>query len=176
MNDLAALEIAIRTAAALLFLESAFGKFADWRAFEGVVANYRLLPDWAELPVARLLPPVEAAIGALLLAGLLAPWPALAAAGLLAVFAGAMGINVARGRAEIDCGCGRRGLRQPLGWGRVGRNLVLAALLLAAAAGRGGGGFGDWAVGLVAGACLFFIDYGLGYLSALTPRPGGARS
>lgn len=169
MAGMAALEIAIRTAAALLFLESALGKIGDWRAFEGVVANYRLVPGWAEAPIAWALPPVEGAVAILLLTGLLAPWGALAAAGLLTVFAIAMGINVLRGRAAIDCGCGRAGLRQPLSWGRVARNLAFAALLIGAALIAGPAGLADWGLGLAAGAALFLIDYGLGYLAALSP-------
>lgn len=173
------LQIALRMAIALLLAEAAVGKLSDRAGFEGVVANYQVLPSILVLPVARLLPPVELLIAMGLLTGALAPWPAVAAAGLLMVFAGAMGVNLARGRAAIDCGCGRGGLRQPLSWARVIKNVGLASLLAITASPQTAT-FGDWAVGLAAGAALFAIDYTLTYLGALSgrdraPAPGAAR-
>ena len=41
-----------------------------------------------------------------------------------------MAINLHRGRAHIDCGCGQSFLKQTLNWTLVARNVVLAALLL----------------------------------------------
>ncbi|MEF9603853.1 methylamine utilization protein MauE, partial [Paracoccus sp. PXZ] len=60
---------------------------------------------------------------------------AITAAGLLLVFAAALAINVLRGRTQIDCGCFRNGLKQPVSWLLVLRNLVLTGLALAVAAG-----------------------------------------
>jgi hypothetical protein len=165
----AAFEIALHTAVALVFLEAAYGKFADRAGFEGVVANYRLLPERLVGALANMLPPLEALIGGWLLTGLGALWASAAAAALLALFAAAMGVNLLRGRREIDCGCGRAGLRQPIGWGRVARNLILGVLLLGAGDMRGAG-LGDWALGLAAGAVVFALDYTLSYLSSLAPR------
>ena len=42
-------------------------------------------------------------------------------------------VNVARGRTDIDCGCGGVEGRQRLSWSLVARNLVLVALLGCAA-------------------------------------------
>ena len=53
----------------------------------------------------------------------------LASAALLATYAAAVGINLARGRRSIDCGCG--GTPRPIQPWLVGRNLVLAAASLA---------------------------------------------
>lgn len=113
----------------LVFLQAAFAKLQHRELLSGVIANYRLLPAGLVGPAALLLPPAELAVGAaLLLAG---HWLAAAAAAVLLVaFAAAMGINITRGRREIDCGCGRSQLRQPLSWLLVGRNLALAALLV----------------------------------------------
>jgi uncharacterized membrane protein YphA (DoxX/SURF4 family) len=179
LNEVASLQIVLRTAVALLFAEAAVGKLSDRAGFEGVVANYQVLPSMLAAPVARLLPPVELLIAMSLLTGVLAPWPAVAAAGLLLVFAAAMGLNLARGRAAIDCGCGRAGLRQPLSWVRVTKNVIVAGLLAIAAAPQTAT-FGDWALGLAAGAVLFAIDYALIYLGGLprrdgSPAPGAAR-
>lgn len=112
----------------LIFLTSGWAKFRNRTALEGVVANYRILPQSLVLPVAIALPYVEVAVGAALVAGLGAI-PALAAIALLLAFAAAMAVNVRRGRGHIDCGCGLSALRQPLSHMLVARNLILAALL-----------------------------------------------
>lgn len=113
----------------LVFLQAGLAKLRHRELLSGVIANYRLLPSALVGPAALLLPPVELAIAI----GLLLGGQALAAAAamvLLLIFAAAMGINVSRGRREIDCGCGRSQLRQPLSWLLVGRNLALAGLLI----------------------------------------------
>jgi len=94
--------IAVRIAAALMFFTAAIGKARRWSAFEGVVANYRLLPDPLVRVVARLLPPGEILPALALAFGL--PGSELAASALLCLFAAAMAINLARGRTHIDCG------------------------------------------------------------------------
>ncbi|WP_421846837.1 MauE/DoxX family redox-associated membrane protein [Novosphingobium sp.] len=114
---------------ALVFFQAAIPKFQHRDLLAGVVANYRLLPAGLVGPVARMLPLAEmgAAVSLLLIHHGLGAAPAFA---LLLVFAAAMAINLMRGRSQIDCGCGRSQLRQPLSWLLVARNLVLAALLL----------------------------------------------
>ncbi len=102
--------IAIRTLIALVFLSAAAAKMRNWPIFRGVVANYRLLPQVLVGPVTYALPPAEAAIGAMLPTSLFAPWAEAAAAVLLGAFAVAMGINLLRGRRQIDCGCFRGAL------------------------------------------------------------------
>jgi hypothetical protein len=171
--------IAIRTLIALVFLGAAIGKMRNWRIFQGVVANYRLLPQVLVGPVAYALPPVEAAIGATLSTGLFAPWPEDAAAGLLAAFAVAIGINLLRGRRQIDCGCFQGVLKQPLRWVLVIRNALLALLLLAAGTAPSGRPDG-WTVatGVLAGGALFIVLQSLNALWAINPpvrrprRPG----
>lgn len=118
---------------ALLFLVAGIDKLRHRALLPGVIANYRLLPAALVAPAASALPVAELVIGAGLLLGLTIALPPLApvvAALLLLVFAGAMAINIQRGRRHIDCGCGHAGLRQHLGWGQVARNVVLAAALL----------------------------------------------
>lgn len=113
----------------LVFLQAALAKLLNRDVLPGVIANYRLLPAALVGPAALLLAPAELAISLGLLLG--GHWlAALAAIALLLVFAAAMGINIARGRRHIDCGCGRSQLRQQLSWLLVGRNLALAALLV----------------------------------------------
>jgi len=119
-----------RVSIGLVFLVAAVQKALGSRLLPGVIANYRLLPDWAVLPAAALLPPLELLLAIGLLSAQAQPWPELAAIALLLLFAGAMAINIARGRVHIDCGCGQACLAQHLSRRLVARNLVLAALLL----------------------------------------------
>jgi hypothetical protein len=162
--------IAIRTLIALVFLSAATAKMRNWPIFQGVVANYRLLPQILVGPVTYGLPPAEAAIGATLPTGLLAPWAEAAAALLLILFAVAMGINLMRGRRHIDCGCFQGTLKQTLRWTLVSRNALLA-LLLAAAATAPSGRPGGWTVvtGLLAGGALFIVLQSLNALWAIIP-------
>jgi hypothetical protein len=119
-----------RVCVGLILLLAAVQKAQAWRLLAGVIANYRLLPSWAVLPAAGLLPPLELLLAVCLLSAPLEPWPELAAIALLILFAGAMAINIVRGRTHIDCGCGQAFLAQHLSGPLVVRNFVLAALLL----------------------------------------------
>jgi uncharacterized membrane protein len=115
---------------AAVFASAGAGKLAEREAFAGVVHNYRLLPEALERPVAMMLPVLELLLAAGLLLGVTRPTAALGAALLLLVFAGAMAINLVRGRRNIDCGCFMTALRQRLSWGLVARNLLLVAVSL----------------------------------------------
>jgi uncharacterized membrane protein YphA (DoxX/SURF4 family) len=162
--------LAIRILVSLVFLTAAYGKLRHGMPFQGVVANYRLLPDAMVAPAAYLIPPVELLLGATLLLGLAFPWPELGAAALLLLFALAMGINLRRGRRHIDCGCFQSALKQTLSWTLVMRNVVLALLmgvtLLSNDAPR------DLLAlmnGYLAGAVLFIILQALGILWSISP-------
>jgi uncharacterized membrane protein YphA (DoxX/SURF4 family) len=113
----------------LIFVTTGWAKVRHRALLEGVVANYRILPQRLVAPVARLLPGVEMVTGVALIAGL-GRVPALAATALLLAFAAAMAVNVRRGRLFIDCGCGLSHLRQHVSWALIARNGILAALLV----------------------------------------------
>lgn len=171
--------IAIRTLVALVFLSAAVGKARHFVAFQGVLGNYRLLPQSLVLPTAVILPPLEAAIAAGLVVGWAAPWPVAAAMILLTLFALAMGINILRGRSHIDCGCFQSALRQRLSWTLVMRNAILV-LLLQMALGPMAGIANAWTLidGLLAGGVLFVILQSLDILWSIVPawriaRPQG---
>ncbi|WP_420143357.1 MauE/DoxX family redox-associated membrane protein [Sphingobium sp.] len=115
-------------AVGLLFLIAGVDQWRHRALLPGVIANYRLLPRRLLMPAARALPLAEVATGAALLIGL-HPLAVLTGMALLLLFAGAMAINIARGRGHIDCGCGHGALRHPIGWPLVTRNVMLAALL-----------------------------------------------
>ena len=134
-----------------IFAAAATTKLRALDAFAGVVHNYRVVPEPLERPIAWALPVIELAIAVgVLLPAVRAP-AAVAAAFLLAVFAGAMAINLVRGRRDIDCGCFATVLRQRLSWPLVVRNLLLAAVALALVPGLGARGLG-W-LDLVTVAC-----------------------
>jgi len=121
-------------ALALLFLSAAWHKLRHPQDFAAALAAYRLLPDALVSPLARTIPVVEVA-GA---AGLL--WPpgrafgAAVVAALLLAYAVAIGINLARGRRDVDCGCGGFADRQLIAPWMVVRNVLFAV-----AAGTAGG-------------------------------------
>jgi uncharacterized protein (DUF58 family) len=99
---------------------------------------------------------------------------AVPAAALLMIFAAAMAINILRGRSHIDCGCGRSQLRQPLHWGMVVRNLLLAALVAVHAVPPATGetpATAEVALALAAGTCLFLVTVLFNALAALATSP-----
>jgi uncharacterized membrane protein YphA (DoxX/SURF4 family) len=133
----------IRLALALLFAVSAWHKLRDLHAFRATLANYRLLPPGLSALLAPGLAICELAIAALLLipaaridGAAIAPIGALV---LLALYSGALAINLARGRRDLDCGCLGPAHRQPVSPGLLLRNALLAtgaALLLLPVAAR----------------------------------------
>jgi methylamine utilization protein MauE len=116
----------------LVFGASAASKMTGWPEFIGAVQNYHLLPGAAVRPFGYTLPLVEAATAVGLLFAGPRPYAAGIGIALLALFSLAIGVNIARGRRHIDCGCFRVAFRQPLGWALVGRNVALSALALLA--------------------------------------------
>lgn len=126
--DLAVL--GLRFYAAFLLVGAAIGKLRNPADAGRAISAYQLLPAALERPGAAALPLVEIVAG---LAVALVPHPASAAfaAALFATFAAAVGVNLARGRRSLECGCGF-GARK-IGPVLVIHNLILAVLLLAGA-------------------------------------------
>jgi hypothetical protein len=114
---------------ALLFLSAAFHKLTALEHFGAVLRAYRLLPE-ALARFAPLVPLTELCVGAGLLVGALRSSAAAAGALLLALYAGAIALNLARGRRDLSCGCGGPNDRRPIAAWMVWRNLALAALLM----------------------------------------------
>jgi uncharacterized membrane protein YphA (DoxX/SURF4 family) len=112
----------LRFGLAWLFLAAAAHKLRSGANFRVVLATYRVMPGWLVPVAAWLIVVVELAIGA----GALMQYPrAFAAAALVLIgYASVIGLNLARGRRFIDCGCG--GTTQPLSVGLLIRNVVLA--------------------------------------------------
>jgi uncharacterized membrane protein YphA (DoxX/SURF4 family) len=153
-------EIALRIAAALLFLVAGWSKLRGVRDFQILLDNYQLLPKSLVALAARALPALELLLGIALILGMDRPEPALAAAGLLLVFAAAMAINLWRGRAFIECGCRPGAAPQArLKWGPVLRNLALAAAMAMGASAVTIFDPAMFAIGALAGTVLFVLDH-----------------
>jgi len=124
--------IASAIAIAVLLASAATHKVRAPARFARQLADYQLLPDSLVRPVARLIPLLELAIAFALLVPVSRGWAALSAAGLLALYAAAIGINLWRGRRDIDCGCAGPDQAQPLRPVLLLRNSVLVVLALLA--------------------------------------------
>lgn len=128
-----ALQLALSGATALLFLSAAVHKLRGFGDFRTALGAYDVLPAAALGPAAGALAAAEVAIGVGCLLPGVAPAACIAGAGLLALYSGAIALNLSRGRRSIDCGCGGPGGRRPISAGLLARNAALAALLLLAA-------------------------------------------
>lgn len=104
-----------------------------YERFRGVLEGYAVLPGWAVSLVGHLVPWMELLIGASLLLGVLWPYAAIAASGLLTAFTVALAINVIRGRSDLACGCFGGIRSRPLTWRTVvGRGVMASGSLLVA--------------------------------------------
>jgi hypothetical protein len=115
---------------ALLFGSAALHKLLGPGTFAEVLRAYRVMPP-ALTRLALLIPLLELAVAAGLLAGTARSAAAAAGAALLVTYAAALGINLARGRRDLTCGCGGPNDRRPIAAWMVWRSLILAALLAA---------------------------------------------
>lgn len=118
----------VQTALATLVAVPALHKLRDPAVFRAALAAYRLVPAPLLPVVAVGLVGAECASAVALLLPPTARFGLAATVGLLTLYAGAITINLARGRRDIDCGCSGRAARQPIHWGLVVRNLLLAAI------------------------------------------------
>ena len=122
-----AIDLTVRAALALLFLVAAAHKLRDRAAFRATFAEYRILPE----AISTLVPLAELAVAVLLLVPAASALGEIGAAALLLLYGAAVGVNLARGRRHIDCGCAGPYARRPIGGGIVVRNALLAASALA---------------------------------------------
>lgn len=96
------------------------------------VAAYGLFREPAARLIASLLPFVEIAIGAAILAGILLPLVAWAAAALFLAFGLTVAVNLARGR-QIPCACFGTSEDRLTSWRHVALDVLLAATAAALA-------------------------------------------
>lgn len=87
-----------------MFVYAGIMKIADPAGFAQAIANYRILPVGMVNGAAVILPWVEVLAGSSLILGLFLTGGSLVIAGLLLVFACALGFDLWRG-LDISCGC-----------------------------------------------------------------------
>jgi hypothetical protein len=130
----------LRLALAGVFAQAAFHKVRDLDAASQIVADYRVTPtEWATFHAVAATLAEAFVAGALASSGFGAAGSGLALAGrlacvvaiaLLALYSVAIGVNLARGRRDIDCGCLGPAGRSP----RIGPWLIVRNAWLASAA------------------------------------------
>jgi uncharacterized membrane protein YphA (DoxX/SURF4 family) len=121
----------LRLALAVLFATAVSHKLRAPSEFAAAVEAYRVMPARGTRLLAVLLVVGELTATVLLLAPGMQAAGAGVAAVLLAAYAGAIAVNLARGRRDLDCGCAGPGARRPVGPALVLRNLMLLGAALA---------------------------------------------
>ncbi|HEX3549465.1 MAG TPA: MauE/DoxX family redox-associated membrane protein, partial [Candidatus Elarobacter sp.] len=124
--------LVIRVVLGAIFLVAGLAKMGHFAEFAQQIAAFRLLPREVIAPAALLMPFVEVAIGALLIAGLFTRTVACIAAVLLLAFDLAIASAVMRG-LQLSCGCFGPNDTTVTTWGEVARDgvFVLLAVLVA---------------------------------------------
>jgi hypothetical protein len=112
----------------LLFALAGAHKLRARAEFAETLAGYRVLSARLVPRASLLVPTFECLIAVGLLIASARQTASLAGAALLTVYAGAMGMNLLRGRRQLDCGC-----LGPRGGGRISPALVLRNMLVALA-------------------------------------------
>ena len=99
------LVIVLRVLLGGVFLFAAYTKLRQpWLLFAMSIDSYAILPEWAVLVTARVLPWAELVLGIILLTGIWLRYAAIAATALLSIFFAAVVRSYIKGMA-IDCGC-----------------------------------------------------------------------
>jgi uncharacterized membrane protein YphA (DoxX/SURF4 family) len=99
------LVIILRLLLAGVFLFAAYTKLRQpWLLFAMSIDSYGILPEWAVLASARVLPWAELVLGIVLLSGFWLRYAAIAATAILSIFFAAIVRSYIKGLA-IDCGC-----------------------------------------------------------------------
>ena len=166
--------LALRSGLALLLASAAIAKLRDLGGFTAALAGYRLLPVTFVRPVAGALIGAELALVLGLWLPALRAACAVGAALLLSLYGFAIAVNLARGRRDIDCGCGGPLGRQPLSEALVLRNALLVGAALAAAlpvAPRSLGWLDAWTLVAAAGAMAALYGAANVLLARSGPRP-----
>ena len=121
--------LVITLSVALLLASAGWHQLRAHAEFQSTVVAYRLLPAALSARLAWCVPAGELAIAVLLVTPRSRSAACLAGAGLLLSYAGAIALNLQRGRRDLDCGCGGPLERRPIAAWMVGRNILLAAAL-----------------------------------------------
>lgn len=113
---------------ACVFASAAVHKLSDYPLFRRTLTAYELLPAVLIGPASVIVVLLELGGSALLIDGGLRVYGAGVIGFLLVLYMTAFAVNIARGRADIDCGCTWSGNAQPLSVWLFVRNAVLLAV------------------------------------------------
>ncbi len=127
MSANSALLLVLRVVVGGVLLAAASQKIQSPKAFALSIDAFGLVPRSLIPTLAYLFIWEDILAGGLLVLGVWSRAAAVASAGLLAVFIGALASAVLRG-LPIDCGCFGALFRGPVGWSSVLRNVVLIAM------------------------------------------------
>jgi len=158
--------LTLRWLLASVFLIAIVHKLKDPAEFRVTLEDYQLLPSILLRPAFFALVSCEFVVICALLANL--EFGGFAAAVLLSVYTLAIGINLVRGRTEIDCGCSGPAVRQTLSIWLVVRNIALVVLALITLVGSADRVLGllDWFTSLAAAGVFALIYSAAAQLSA----------
>jgi uncharacterized membrane protein YphA (DoxX/SURF4 family) len=113
-----------------IFIYAGYAKLREpWVQFAVSLSTFKLLPDNALEPLAKVLPWAELALGIAILSGILLRWSALIASLLLTLFFAVLIRSYAMG-LQVDCGCFGSG-ESALGPLRLAEEAAMLALALA---------------------------------------------
>ncbi|MBV8134021.1 MAG: DoxX family protein [Deltaproteobacteria bacterium] len=160
------------TTIAAIFLGSAVMKLWQPTEFRAAVESYRLVPEAMSAALGWIIPALELAGAIGLAVAATRGAAALVLLCLIVVFTGAIALNLARGRRDLDCGCFGPLLRQPLSGWLIARNGLLALLVLAAFTPVGGRPLAslDYLTIVAAAAALVILYGAANYLLATAPK------
>lgn len=122
--------ITISICLSLLFGIAVMHKLKAVAAFRASIDEYQLVPGPLSGTVALLLIMAELSAALLVLVPAARTIGLIMMAGLLLIYTAGIGINLLRGRRDIDCGCSGPAARHELSGWLVLRNLVLLGLVL----------------------------------------------
>ncbi len=116
---------------ALLFAVAGLHKLRAFGEFVRTLQAYEVFPAALTRPIGLAVAALELLVAIGLLGSAWRQAACLAGAGLLASYASAIGVNLRRGRRQIDCGCAGFGKRRGISGLLIWRNSALCAALLA---------------------------------------------
>ena len=114
---------------ALLLAIASTHKFADRAGFAEALAAYRVLPEGWARRAAPVVMGLELALAVGILNSSTRRACVLGAMLLLTSYALGVAVNLARGRRDLDCGCGPLRDRRPIAPWMLGRNALLVLIL-----------------------------------------------
>ena len=123
------ISIVITSCMATLFGVAAVHKFQAPGVFKQSLKDYQLLPAALASTMALIFPVAELSAAVLILYPTTQLYAAALMMGLLSVYTAAIGLNLYRGKTDLDCGCAGPASKQTLSGFLVLRNTLLIGLV-----------------------------------------------